>query len=170
MKNTNTHRCAHTVILCVQSPFASFHIHWSCCASSWFDSKDADTGKFTGWTYGRVCHYLFIDLLQLYIEHVHRSDAEQDSGEMTRRETNSLSSWSVHSLRETDARLFVTLWTVTHQIPLPMGAFRQEYWSVLPFPFPGDLPDPWSQPVSPASSTVQADCLPLSHLVSPLYE
>ena len=50
--------------------------------------------------------------------------------------------------------------------PLSMWFSRQEYWSVLPFPSPGDLPDPGSQPVSPASSTVQADSLPLSHLVS----
>ena len=34
---------------------------------------------------------------------------------------------------------FVTPWTVAHQVPLFMGFSRQEYWSVLPFPFPGDL-------------------------------
>ena len=39
-------------------------------------------------------------------------------------------------------RLFVTLWTVAHQAPPPMGFSRQEYWSGLPFPSPGDLPDP----------------------------
>ena len=33
--------------------------------------------------------------------------------------------------------LFATLWTVAHQAPLPMGVFRQEYWSGLPFPLPG---------------------------------
>ena len=36
---------------------------------------------------------------------------------------------------------FVTLWTVAHQIPLSMGFSRQEYWSGLPFPSPGDLPN-----------------------------
>ena len=38
--------------------------------------------------------------------------------------------------------LFVTPWTVGHQAPLSMGFSRQEYWSGLPFPSPGDLPDP----------------------------
>ena len=37
---------------------------------------------------------------------------------------------------------FVTPWTVAHQAPLSMGFPRQEYWSGLPFPSPGDLPDP----------------------------
>ena len=39
-------------------------------------------------------------------------------------------------------QLFVTLWTVAHQAPLSMGFYRQEYWSGLPFPSIGDLPDP----------------------------
>ena len=39
-------------------------------------------------------------------------------------------------------RLFLTLWTVAHQAPLSMGFSRQEYWSGLPCPPPGDLPDP----------------------------
>ena len=43
-----------------------------------------------------------------------------------------------------------TLWTVAHQAPLSMGFSRQEYWSGLPFPSPGDLPDPGIEPRSPA--------------------
>ena len=39
-------------------------------------------------------------------------------------------------------QLFATLWTVAHQAPLSMGFSRQEYWSGLPCPPPGDLPDP----------------------------
>ena len=39
-------------------------------------------------------------------------------------------------------QLFVTLWTTAHQSPLSMEFSRQEYWSGLPFPPPGDLPDP----------------------------
>ena len=39
-------------------------------------------------------------------------------------------------------RLFATPWTVANQVPPPMGFSRQEYWSGLPFPSPGDLPDP----------------------------
>ena len=44
--------------------------------------------------------------------------------------------------------LFVALWTVTHQAPLSMGFSRQEYWSGLPFPSPGDLPNPGIEPMS----------------------
>ena len=40
--------------------------------------------------------------------------------------------------------------TVAHQAPLSMGFPRQEYWSGLPFPSPGDLPDPGIKPKSPA--------------------
>ena len=48
-------------------------------------------------------------------------------------------------------RLFVTLSTVARQAPLSMGLSRQEYWSGLPFPTPGDLPDPGIKPMSLAS-------------------
>ena len=47
-------------------------------------------------------------------------------------------------------RLFVTPWTVALQAPLSMGFPRQEYWSGLPFPSPGDLPNPGMEPASPA--------------------
>ena len=43
---------------------------------------------------------------------------------------------------------FVTPWTVAHQAPLSIGFPRQEYWSGLPFPSPGDLPNPKIEPVS----------------------
>ena len=43
---------------------------------------------------------------------------------------------------------FVTLWTVARQTPLPVGFSRQEYWSGLPWPSPGDLPDPGAAPGS----------------------
>ena len=51
-------------------------------------------------------------------------------------------------------QLFVILWTVDPQAPLSMGFSRQEYWSGLPCPPPGDLPDPGIKPGSPA---LQAD-------------
>ena len=54
-------------------------------------------------------------------------------------------------------RLFGTPWTVDHQAPLSMGFSRQEYRSGLPFPSPGDLPDPGIEPGSP---TLKADALP----------
>ena len=47
-------------------------------------------------------------------------------------------------------RLFVTPWTVAYQAPLSMRFSRQEYWSGLPFPSPGDLPNPGIKPGSPA--------------------
>ena len=47
-------------------------------------------------------------------------------------------------------QLFATPWIVAHQTPLSMGFSRQEYWSGLPFPFSGDLPDPGIEPESPA--------------------
>ena len=53
-------------------------------------------------------------------------------------------------------RLFATLWTVAHQAPPSMGFSRQESWSGLSFPSPGDLPDPGIEPQSP---TLQADAL-----------
>ena len=53
-------------------------------------------------------------------------------------------------------RLFKTPWTVAYQAPPSMGFSRQEYWSGLPFPSPGDLPDPGIKPRSPA---LEADAL-----------
>ena len=50
-------------------------------------------------------------------------------------------------------QLFVTPWTVVHQAPLSMGFSRQEYWSGLPFPSPGELPDPGIEPRSPILQT-----------------
>ena len=43
-------------------------------------------------------------------------------------------------------RFFVTPWTIAHQAPPSMEFSRQEYWSELPFPSPGDLPDPGIEP------------------------
>ena len=53
-------------------------------------------------------------------------------------------------------QLFATPWTVVHKAPLSLGFSRQEYWSGLPFPSPGDLPDPGIELGSPA---LQADAL-----------
>ena len=54
-------------------------------------------------------------------------------------------------------QLFATPWTVAYQVPPSVGFSRQEYWSGLPFPSPGDLPDPGAEPGSPA---LQVDALP----------
>ena len=53
-------------------------------------------------------------------------------------------------------QLFVIPWTVACQAPLSIGFSRREYWSRLPFPSPGDLPNPGIKPRSPA---LQADAL-----------
>ena len=53
-------------------------------------------------------------------------------------------------------RLFATQWTVAYQAPLSMGFSGQEYWSGLPFPSPGGLPDPGIEPRSPS---LEADTL-----------
>ena len=55
----------------------------------------------------------------------------------------------------------LTPWTVAFQVPLSMGFPRQEYWNGLPFPSPGDFPDPGIDPTPPAW---QVDFLTLSHL------
>ena len=66
-------------------------------------------------------------------------------------------------------RLFVTPRTVARQTPLPIGFSRKEYWSGLPFPFPGDLPDPGIEPRSP-SPALQVNSLSLSHQASPQWQ
>ena len=63
---------------------------------------------------------------------------------------------------------FVTPWNVAHQAPLSMGFPRQEYWSGLPLPSPGDLPDPGIEPKSPAfAGEFWQPCLSLGDLPKP---
>ena len=52
-------------------------------------------------------------------------------------------------------QLFATPWTVACQAPLSMGFSRQEDWSGLPCPSPGDLPNPGIEPTSPAAPALQ---------------
>ena len=67
-----------------------------------------------------------------------------------------LEKWKVKVTLLSHVLLFVTPWTVAYQAP-NMGFSRQEYWSGLSFPSPGDLPDPGIEPKSPA---LQTDALP----------
>ena len=60
--------------------------------------------------------------------------------------------------------------TIVHQPPLSMRFSRQEYWSGLLCPHPGDLPNPGIKLTSPVSPALQGDSLPLSHLRSPVYK
>ena len=61
-------------------------------------------------------------------------------------------------------RLFATPWTVACQAPLSMEFSKQEYWSGLPFPSPGYLPNPGIKPASLCLLYSQANSLPLCHL------
>ena len=67
-----------------------------------------------------------------------------------RYQRESVSWWLSH------VQLFATPWTVAHQVSMSMGFSRQEYWSGLPFPSPGNLPNSGIKPRSPA---LQADSL-----------
>ena len=66
-------------------------------------------------------------------------------------------------------QLFGTPWTIAHQAPLSMGFSRQEYWSGLPFPSPGDLPNSGIEPTSPEPPALQVDSLSLHHLGRPFH-
>ena len=77
--------------------------------------------------------------------------------------------WSFHAcvlICFSHVWLFVTPWTMARQAPLSMGFSRKEYWNRLPCLPPEDLPDPGTEPVSPAK---QVDSLPLSHQGSPTW-
>ena len=65
-------------------------------------------------------------------------------------------------------QLFLTPWTIVHQALLSMGLSGQEYWSGLPFPPPGNLPDPGVEPLSPTSPALAGGFFNASHLGSPV--
>ena len=63
--------------------------------------------------------------------------------------------WTCKSLSH--VQLVEAPWTIVHQAPQSMGFSREEYWSEMPFPSPGDFPNPGIKPGSP---TLQAGSLP----------
>ena len=76
-----------------------------------------------------------------------------------------------HTSRAKSLQLYLTLHPhgfVALQAPLSMGFSKQEYWSALPCPPPGDLPNTGIEPVAPAALVLQADSLQLSYLGSPV--
>ena len=104
--------------------------------------------------YCAICFYLFLNNLLLTIfmslnilSHLMCDNFIVFYYEVKWSEMNSLSR----------VQLFATPWTVVCQAPPSMGFSRQEYWSGLPFPSPGDLPNPGIEPRPPA---LQADSLP----------
>ena len=66
-------------------------------------------------------------------------------------------------------RLFTTPWTVAHKALLFMGFSRQEYWSGLPCPTPGDLPNPGIESASPVVPALQKDSLPTEPPGKPIW-
>ena len=74
---------------------------------------------------------------------------------------------SVHAKSLCRVQLFATLWTVHRRAPLSMRFSRQEYWSGLPCPPPGDFPNPGIEPASP---TLQAASLPLSQWEAQMHQ
>ena len=76
---------------------------------------------------------------------------QQDAASFLQKEHNA------KGKRKESVQLCATPWTVTHQAPQSMEFSRKEYWSGLPFPSPGDLPD---QGIEPGSLVLQADSLP----------
>ena len=73
-------------------------------------------------------------------------------------EQSHLPCWLLEEVKSLSrVQLFATPWTVVSQAPPSMEFSRQEYWSGLPFPSPGDLPNPGIEPRSPA---LQTDALP----------
>ena len=90
---------------------------------------------------------------------------EQSMGKGHRASMSSVGTSPAQHLKKRKKKVLVTQscltlcdpWTGAHQVPLFMGFSRQEYWSGLPFPSPGDFSDPGIEPRSPA---LQADALP----------
>ena len=72
-----------------------------------------------------------------------------------------------HNTSSVRSTLLATPWTVARQAPLSMGFPRQEYWSGLPFPSPGNLPTPGIEAMAPASPALPTNSLPLSYLGNP---
>ena len=81
--------------------------------------------------------------------------------------TSALAAVKVSDTSPSRVRLVAIPWPVVYQASLSMGFSRQEYWSGLPFPSPGDLPDPGIKPRSPA---LQADALPSEPPGKPQYD
>ena len=113
-----------------------------------------NTISLTRWKFvGKVMSLLFNMLSRLDIDFLPRSKCRLISWSQSLPAV--ILKWSeVKSLNR--VQLFASPWTVAYRTPLSMGFSRQEYWSGLPFPSPGELPDPGIEPRSPA---LQADAL-----------
>ena len=90
--------------------------------------------------------FLYISVLE---GHVRKTTNASYSHEVLRFE-ESIAVMCVHAQSLSRVQLSVIPWSVAHQAPLTVEFSKQKYWSVLPFPSPGDLPDPGIEPASPA--------------------
>ena len=107
-----------------------------------------------------------------------KADMQQDKGQASRPSDSSLCSWGGKGNRDTAwpqqplLHLLqppsVTPWTVARQAPLSMGFSRQEYWSGVPFPSPGDLPNLGIEPASRIAFTGGQILYHQHHLGKPL--
>ena len=96
----------------------------------------------------------------------HADVLKKDLQEVNRRLYFFLVKVKVKSLSR--VRLFATPWTVAYQAPPSMGFSRQEYWSGLPFPSPGDLPNPESKPGPPVSPALAGEFFTTKPLGEPI--
>ena len=128
-------------------------ILWPPNAKSWLIGKDLDAGKDWGQEKGMT-----EDEMVGWHHQLNGPEFQQALGDSEG--PGSLACCSSWGHKESDVDQWLKNKTVAHQAPLSMDFPRQEYWSRLPFPSPGDLPDPGIGPTSPI---LQADSLPLSH-------
>ena len=144
---------------------AGAHAHWLSCsgvfATPWTVARQAPLSmEFSRQGYWRGL--LFPSPEDLPHPRIEPASPVAPGGFSTTEPPEWVSEWS-HSVVSDSA----TPWTVTYQAPPSMGFSRQGYWSGLPFPSPGDLPDPGIEPTSLASPALAGRLFILHHLGSP---
>ena len=130
-----------------------------CTAKETITKAKRSTYRIGGKTH-KWCNWQGIKLQNIQIAHTAQNwKNKQPSWKMCRssKQTFLQRRHEVKAMLLSRVQLFATPWTVAYQAPLSMGFSRQEYWSELPFPSPGNLPDPGIKPRSPA---LQTDALP----------
>ena len=126
-----------------------------CACAQWSltlrDPMDCSPQDFLGKNTGVGCHILLQGIFPAQGSNPHLQHQQVDSLPLSYPGSpGKTECWLSHFL------LFVTPWTVAHQAPPSMEFSRQEYWSGVPFPSAGDLPNPGIEPGSP---TLWADTL-----------
>ena len=104
--------------------------------------------------------------VKIKFKHRKRKDLSAEEGKSNVTHSNGTRACVLSCL--SPVRFFATPWTVARQVPLPMEFSRQEYWSELPCPPPGNLPNSGIEPASLVSMHWQVCSLPLRHLGSPM--